>query len=128
MISLTICVTFASILTLSAVAASAEPSLSLCVSGPQTVEGVENLILTTTIANICNETLKLLNDPRGPLSKAPTDTFDIKGSADTKPLFIGIEVEYDPFKVVINGSQDAFTTLAPGESAVVEHDCMYAQD
>jgi len=94
----------------------------LRISGPQSVEGDENLTLTTIITNTGNEMLKLLNDPRSPLSTAATDTFDIKDSAGKKPSFIGIEADHDPFEMAVNGGQDNFLILGPGESVSVDHD------
>ena len=45
-------------------AAFAAPGLSVHVSGPQTIEGIENLTLVATVTNVGDETLKLLKDPR----------------------------------------------------------------
>jgi peptidyl-Lys metalloendopeptidase len=123
------CVVFARILVLSAASStSSGPSLSLRIFGPQRVEGDEHLILTTVITNTGDELLKLLNDPRSPLSNAATDTFDIKDSAGKKALFTGIEADHDPFEMAVNRGQDDFLILGPGESVNVDHNCMYARD
>ena len=53
----------------SAIAVSATPGLTLKLSGASEVNGVDNLKIVTTLENTGDETLKLLNDPRGPLSK-----------------------------------------------------------
>jgi hypothetical protein len=76
------------------------------------------------VTNTGDETLKILNDPRGPLSKIPTDTFVITDAAGSNPDFTGVRVKYVPENVLVIGKEDAFTILAPGVSAEVEHDCM----
>lgn len=77
----------------SAVAASATPGLTLKLSGADKVVGVHNLKITATVTNTGDETLKLLNDPRGPLNKLPTEAFlishDVTGAA---PAFTGVKV------------------------------------
>lgn len=110
-------------LVLSAIAASAAPGLSLHVSGPDSVDGVQNLKVVTTVTNTGDETLKLLNDPRGPLNKLPAETFAISDAAGAVPSFTGIKVKYVPANAVAVGKEDAFTVLTPGQSIDVEHDC-----
>ena len=61
----------------SAVAVSAAPGLSLTLSGADKVDGVNNLKITATVKNTGDETLKLLNDPRGVLNQLPTEAFRI---------------------------------------------------
>lgn len=80
----------------SAVAVSAERGLSLKVSGPEAVDGVDNLKVTTTLVNTGDETLKLLNDPRGPLSTLPANTFDITTDSGASPSFVGVKVRPPP--------------------------------
>lgn len=99
------------------------PSLSLRVSGPENIEGIENLKLVATITNTCNQTMKLLNVPGSPLSKAPAEIFWVRDVAGNKPLFTGIRViEYVPSMVSHLKEEHFFTTLAPGEFVDVEHD------
>ena len=74
------------------VAASAAPGLELRLSGADEVNGVDNLKLTTSLTNTGDETLKLLNDPRGPLNKLPTETFMIIHDSGAVPDFIGAKV------------------------------------
>jgi peptidyl-Lys metalloendopeptidase len=121
MFSITLHVTFIALL-LSATTTYAAPSLSLHLTGPQTVEGVENLKVIATVNNTGDETLKLLNDPRGPLNQMPADTFTISDSAGQQPSFVGIKVKYVPSQAAIIGKDDAFTVLEPGQSVDVEHD------
>lgn len=85
---------FATLLSLvaSALLVAADPGLSLKVAGPDTVEGVKNLKVVATVTNTGDQTLKLLNDPRGPLSKLPADTFSITDSSGKSPKFTGIKV------------------------------------
>ncbi|KAJ7576899.1 peptidyl-Lys metalloendopeptidase [Mycena floridula] len=109
-------------LCLSALSVSAAPGLSLTVSGPETAEGVGALKVVATVVNTGSETLKLLNDPRGPLSSSPTNTFLISDATGATPAFAGIKVKYVPRTVIAKNSTTSFTVLAPGESAQVEHD------
>jgi len=64
------------------------------------------------------ETLKILNDPRGPLNKLPTDTFVITDATGAQPSFTGIKLKYVPKTAA---TLEAYSILAPGESVVVEH-------
>lgn len=77
----------------SAVAVSAAPGLTLRLSGADKVDGVDNLKIIATVTNTGDETLKLLNDPRGPLNKLPTESFLIghDGTGAT-PAFTGVKV------------------------------------
>lgn len=89
------------------------------VSGPSSVSSVASLKLTTTLTNTGDETLKILNDPRGPLNKLPTDTFAISTGSGATPSFTGMKLKYVPSTAAELG---AFTVLAPGESVAVDHD------
>ena len=87
--------------------------------GPEVVDSVEHLKITATVTNTGDETLKVLNDPHGPLSKLPTDTFIITDATGAQPSFTGIKLKYVPETAV---AVEAYSILAPGESVVVEHD------
>ena len=87
--------------------------------GPDAVDSVEHLKIVATVTNTGDETLKVLNDPRGPLNKSPTDTFVITDAKGSQPSFTGIKVKYVPKTAV---TLEAYRILAPGESVVVEHD------
>ena len=79
----------------SAIVVSAAPGLTVKASIPNTdVDGVENLKVTTTVTNTGDETLKLLNDPRGVLSFFPENTFSITDPTGSRPLFTGAKVNY----------------------------------
>lgn len=66
--------------------------LELKLSGPNRVDGVHNLKVSATVINTGDESLKLLNDPNGPLSKIPTDTFSLSHESGLSPDFIGVMV------------------------------------
>lgn len=83
---------------------------------------VENLKVVATVTNTGDETLKILNDPLGPLSKLPANTFIISDTKGASPKFTGIKAKYVP-QVAATAGKDAVTTLAPGESVSVEHNC-----
>jgi len=101
----------------SAVAVSAAPGLSLKVSTPSAVDGVQNLKVVTTLTNTGDETLKLLNDPRGALDGFPANTFYITDSTGASPAFVGAKVKYVP-----SADETSFTVLTPGQSVDVSHD------
>jgi peptidyl-Lys metalloendopeptidase len=108
----------------SAASVSAAPGLTLKVSGPDVVHGVENLRLVTELINTGDKTLKLLNDPRTILRKLPTNTFDIvREDSNVSPLFAGAKVKYTHEGAVTYGQEGAFTILAPGQSFRLTHDC-----
>lgn len=61
-------------------------------AGPERIDGVANLKLTTTLVNTGDETLKLLNDPRGALNRIPTNTFEIINTdTGASPKFAGVK-------------------------------------
>ncbi|KAF9449833.1 peptidyl-Lys metalloendopeptidase [Macrolepiota fuliginosa MF-IS2] len=104
----------------SAAVANAARSLSLKVAGPASVDGVDNLKVTTTLTNDGDETLKLLNDPLSPISQLPAETFQVTSdSTGAKATFSGIKVKYIPEVAAANL---AFTVLEPGKSIEVAHD------
>jgi peptidyl-Lys metalloendopeptidase len=90
--------------------------------GPPAVDTVEHLKIVATITNTGDETLKVLNDPRGPLNKLPTDTFVITDAKGAQPSFTGIKLKYVPKTAAALG---VYTILAPGKSVAVEHDRRY---
>ncbi|KAL0566820.1 hypothetical protein V5O48_015184 [Marasmius crinis-equi] len=98
------------------------PGLSLAVHGPAEVDGVHNLKVTATLTNTGNETLKLLNDPRGPLSHIATNTFSILSSSGSKPNFNGVKLKYVPSKIIEMDDDSLFTVLEPGKSVSIDHD------
>ncbi|KAG8957534.1 hypothetical protein FRC03_010048 [Tulasnella sp. 419] len=107
---------------LSAAVASAERTLSLKVSAPISITDVDNLVVKATISNTGDETLKLLNDPRSPLSTWATDSWDITDAKGRSPKFTGVKVRYAPSVAVKLGNPKDFTILAPGASVEIEHD------
>ena len=81
------------VLLASTVAVSAAPGLSVKASTSSLiVNGLENLKVTTTVTNTGDETLKLLNDPRGVLNSFPENTFSIADAAGSRPAFNGAKV------------------------------------
>ncbi|KAI0367162.1 Metalloprotease [Pilatotrama ljubarskyi] len=112
----------------SSAGALAGPGLLLQVYGPSSVQKVEDLKIITTVTNTGDESLKLLNDPRSPLSDLPTDHFAITNHwhHGTSPDFIGIATKYVPRVAATSSDPLAFTNLAPGQSVSVEHDLSLA--
>ncbi|CAE6431441.1 unnamed protein product [Rhizoctonia solani] len=107
---------------LSAIAVSAAPGLVLDVNGPSSVVGVDSLSVKTVLKNTGSESLKLLNDPRTILSKAPTDSFSITSDSGSQtPKFTGIKLKYVPATAAAKGRDADFTVLAPGQSIEIDH-------
>jgi peptidyl-Lys metalloendopeptidase len=90
--------------------------------GPSDAAGVESLKVVATVKNTGDEEIKLLKDPRGALSQAPTNTFSIKAEAGSSPAFRGLKVKYSPNTVIAQNKESSFAVLAPGASIDVEHD------
>ncbi|KAK1215686.1 hypothetical protein PQX77_021691 [Marasmius sp. AFHP31] len=108
-------------LVLSALSASAEPSLSLKLEAPAHVDGVHNFKVSATLHNTGDESLKLLNHPNGVLSKSATDKFKISNDAGAGPSFTGLKMKYSPSHAAKHGDSAAFTVLKPDEKVQVEH-------
>ncbi|KDQ08524.1 hypothetical protein BOTBODRAFT_138789 [Botryobasidium botryosum FD-172 SS1] len=101
---------------------AAAPSLSITVSSPEViVNGVNNLHVTTTIYNTCDETLKLLNDPRSILTPDwETDIFRIvKTGSGVGPDFRGVAAKWSPTLAV---ESNFVTVIPPGQSIELVHD------
>jgi len=130
------------VLAASAVPVSATPSLTLKTSTPNvSVDGLEPEV-TTTIINTGDETLKLLNDPRGVLDSFPENSFTIADISGSRPSFTGakvnppstyltnprtyafcfrFQIKYSP-TYAADLDPRVFTGLAPGASIDVTHD------
>ncbi|KAF4622087.1 hypothetical protein D9613_009118 [Agrocybe pediades] len=93
--------------------------LSLSLSGPTRAGSLEDLKIISTLTNVGEHTVLVLNDPRGPLSKAATNTFEINSETGPKPAFVGIRVKYSPNAAA---AIHAYSIIKPGESINVEHD------
>jgi peptidyl-Lys metalloendopeptidase len=79
----------------SAIVVFAAPSLTVKASTFNVnVDGLENLEVTTTVFNAGDETLRLLNDPRGVLDPFPENTFRITNAVGSPPLFNGAKVDH----------------------------------
>lgn len=95
-------------LVVSALAASAAPSLTVTASTPNVdIDGLENLKVTTTVTNTGDETVKLLNDPRSVLHSFPENSFYITNSTGIRPPFSGAKV-YQAYGCLINLCAHAF--------------------
>ncbi|KAM5544053.1 hypothetical protein V8D89_002239 [Ganoderma adspersum] len=101
---------------------AATPGLDVRVTGPEAVDGVENFKVVATLTDTGDETLKLLNDPRGALHALPTSKSVITTTDGVSPDFTGVMVKFS----LDNAS--VFTVLAPGQSASVTHDLSLAYD
>jgi len=77
----------------SVVLVSAGPGLTVKTSTPSNkVNGLGSLKVTVTVTNTGDETLKLLNDPRGVLNTFPENTFSITDPTGSGPSFNGAKV------------------------------------
>ena len=110
-------------------AAAATRSLTVKVSAPDVVWNVDHFYVLTTIVNTGDETLRLLNDPRTPLSPVATNTFVVTNSDGMYPTFNGVKVQYLPHVMARrSGGRPLFTLLDPGESVNVPHEGMLSTD
>lgn len=84
-------------------AAQAGAALALTVSGPENVNDVANLKVTTTLHNTGSETLRLLNDPKSVLAPEwETDVFDVVHQASgAVPSFHGVKVRDGVFEITL---------------------------
>jgi peptidyl-Lys metalloendopeptidase len=90
-------------------------------SGAAKVEGAQNFWVSTLVKNTGDEPLRILNDPRGPLSLVPTNTFTITDADGQNPHFTGVKIKYSKRAVVDAGRDESFTDLAPGQSFKLVH-------
>lgn len=105
-----------------ALLASADRSLSLKVVTPSAeITDVDNLRVAATVSNTGSETLRILRDPRSPLSSWPTETFGVVNTDGSRAAFSGVKVRYSPEAVAKAGRAESFVELKPGESVTVEH-------
>lgn len=81
--------------------------------GLEAVDTVEHLEIVATVTTTGDETLKVLNDPHGPLNELPDDTSVINASKGAQSSFTGIKLKHVPETAVGVG---AYSTLAPGKS------------
>lgn len=82
----------ASLVCAAALGVSAAPGLTVTVTVPPQVNGVDNLSATTLVTNTGTEPLKILNTPNSPLSAAKTRTFNIANGSGS-PAFTGMLVK-----------------------------------
>ncbi|CAG7855171.1 Peptidyl-Lys metalloendopeptidase Short=MEP; AltName: Full=GfMEP; Flags: Precursor [Serendipita indica DSM 11827] len=102
-------------------AVQADPALTLRILGANSVENVDNFNVTVQLKNTGTEALELYNEPRGLLSKAPTDSFKIlKANDDSAASFDGVLAKYN------FASATSFTNLGVGESVDVTHNLAQA--
>ena len=125
-------------------ATSIAPSLTVRTSTSSiNVDRLENLKVTTTIVNTGDDTLKLLNDPRGVLDPSPENAFTITGPSGSRSSFSGgsvnsvsgctMDLRVNAFYLLSQVNHDSkhvanlnhpgpFTVLAPGASINITHD------
>lgn len=104
-----------SILLLATRATRATKSLGLSLSGPTSVNNVDDLIVVATFTNTGDEPLKLYQDPATALSPFPEDKCTISTSDSTVPAFIGAHAMY-----TFEAATD-FVELTPGATAEIHH-------
>ncbi|EJD37461.1 peptidyl-Lys metalloendopeptidase [Auricularia subglabra TFB-10046 SS5] len=95
--------------------ATARQALSVSLAGTEHFVGVANAVVSATVTNTGDETVKLLNAPNSVLSRGPTDAFAIASADGKVPRFHGLFAKYTPHP------GKAFTVLEPGQSVTVEH-------
>ena len=80
-------------LVVSVIAVSAAPGLTVKTSAPNiNADESENLKVAATITTSGDETLSLLNDPRGVLSPFPENSSAISDATGSRPVFNSTKV------------------------------------
>ncbi|CAE6537810.1 unnamed protein product [Rhizoctonia solani] len=74
--------------------------LTLSVSSSAEITDVDNFRVAATVSNTGSETLRLLRDPRSPLSTYATETFGVVNNKETRAQFSGIKARCWPSRVV----------------------------
>ncbi|KAG8679939.1 hypothetical protein FRC12_012609, partial [Ceratobasidium sp. 428] len=109
-------------------------SLVLIVKAQDDVNDPDDLTVSACLMNTGGKTLKILNDPNGPLSTWKTHTFEFYEvpSANNSSLKTrsggavagvnAVRVKYNPGKAATLSDPNAFTVLQPGENKTVTHD------
>ncbi|CAE7203139.1 unnamed protein product [Rhizoctonia solani] len=109
-------------------------SLALQVKAQDDMNDPDDLTVVATIINKGTKTVKILNDPNGPLSSWKTHTFNFvpipSVGADGVKSKIGglppdvdsIRVKYNPVVAAALDDDSAYTILQPGENKTVVHD------
>ncbi|KAG9128081.1 hypothetical protein FRC07_005221 [Ceratobasidium sp. 392] len=109
-------------------------SLVLIVKAQDDVNDPDDLTVSSCLVNTGDKTLKILNDPNGPLSTWKTHTFEFyevpsSGSSSLKARSDGsvaevnaVRVKYNPEVVAALSDPNAYTVLQPGENKTVTHD------
>ena len=81
---------------------SAGPGLTVRTSTPNlNVNGLKNLVVTTTIVNTGGETIKILNGPRGVLDPFPQDSLAITDPSGSRLSFMGARVNHTSGYIII---------------------------
>ncbi|CAE6379433.1 unnamed protein product [Rhizoctonia solani] len=109
-------------------------SLTIQLKAQDDMKDPDDLTIATTIINKGSKTVKILNDPNGPLSSWKTHTFNFEslpsvGPDGVKSKTVGqladvnaIRVKYNPSVAAALDDTSAFTVLQPGENKTVVHD------
>ncbi|CAE7110551.1 unnamed protein product [Rhizoctonia solani] len=97
-----------------------ESGLLVSLVVPKSASNIDDLNVTTTVKNTGTKKLKLLKDPRTPLSTAQTKTFIISKD-DDGPEFTGMIVKYSPQHALNSNVPEHFTVLMPGETFQQTH-------
>ncbi|CCO29825.1 Peptidyl-Lys metalloendopeptidase Short=MEP [Rhizoctonia solani AG-1 IB] len=109
-------------------------SLTIQLKAQDDVKDPDDLTIATTIINKGSKTVKILNDPNGPLSQWKTHTFDFvplpsAGPDGVKSKTVGqladvnaIRVKYNPSAAAALDDPSTYTVLQPGENKTVVHD------
>ncbi|KAF8753554.1 peptidyl-Lys metalloendopeptidase [Rhizoctonia solani] len=106
-------------------------SLVLAVKAQDDINDPDDLTVASTVINTGKTTLKLLNDPNGPLSTWKTHTFEFyevpasgsrKRATGSTAGVHSVRVKYNPDVAASLSNPNAYTILKPGENKTVVHD------
>ncbi|KAK2461276.1 hypothetical protein APHAL10511_006803 [Amanita phalloides] len=104
----------------------ATKSLTLKLSGPNTVGSLSDLVIVANMTNTGDEPLELLHHPKSLISNLPTEKFRaVRKEGQKIPSFIGIKAKFVPITAASMGTS---TTISPGKHIEVAHDMSQIYD
>ncbi|KAJ1302732.1 hypothetical protein OPQ81_003045 [Rhizoctonia solani] len=109
-------------------------SLQLFIKAQDNMESPDDLTVAATLINKGLKTVKILNDPNGPLSSWKTHTFNFVPLPSVGPDGVrlktvqspadvnAVRVKYNPMTAAALNDPSTYTVLQPGENKTIVHD------
>ncbi|KAH8801295.1 peptidyl-Lys metalloendopeptidase [Flagelloscypha sp. PMI_526] len=96
-------------------------SLNVTLYGADSLDENQNLTVITSVKNIGDVALKILNDPRGVLTNFSTNKFNVSHEIYGGVPFVGAVVKFQPESLYGSNDSSPFTFLEPGQAINVTH-------